>query len=321
VLKDFERPQRLYQVDGEGLATDFPALRALAAQEPVAVESAGDCPPDTRVVERWLGRVERVVRVCDATLGSPLPCSPTPMTCTGSRLGLDAPRFRDGPDTLRARRTRLLAAYGARLLDIPNKRGGLIPPLMPGHDHDLGIGYEPERARSLLAEAGHQDGDGIAEIVVIVFDFVPQTAVEELRAQLAEISIQSRFELVPFRRIRRSGQAARQHVPVRLDPDVPDPSAVFDPTFVQYSRVYRDDALVELVVRARTETDRNERLRLYREIDRIVVAEHASIVPVSYRRTVTLRRSWVSGYWADGYFDSALDEVVVDAKLRDRLRR
>jgi ABC-type transport system substrate-binding protein len=214
-----------------------------------------------------------------------------------------------------------VASFDGAILDVPSGRGGLIPPLMPGHTHDVGIGYEPERARALLAEAGHAGGKGIQEITVLLFDFFPHRVVEELGRQLGEIGLAVRFELIPFHEYPEAVKRRGHMFMFAWTPDVPDPASVFDSQFSEYPFVYRDESLLELLARARGETDRDERLRLYREIDRLIVAEHASIVPVSYRRAMWHRRPWVSKLRANGYYLPTLDGVTVDAELRDELRR
>ena len=99
-------------------------------------------------------------------------------------------------------------------------------------------------------------------------------------------------------------------------PDVPDPSSIFEPHFAEYPHVYRDEELMALLDRARAATNRDERLQLYGEVDRLVVAEHAAIVPLAYPRGGLVRRRWVSGVWMNGPWRSCLDEAVVDPELR-----
>jgi len=52
-----------------------------------------------------------------------------------------------------------LAAVVARGYVVP-ATGGFVPPGMPGHSPGIGLSYDPERARRLLAEAGYPHGRG-----------------------------------------------------------------------------------------------------------------------------------------------------------------
>jgi ABC-type transport system substrate-binding protein len=63
--------------------------------------------------------------------------------------------------------------------------------------------------------------------------------------------------------------------------------------------LYRDAELTRLLDRARSLTDQDERMRLYREIDMRWVGEHVALVPVSYGRMRMLRRPWVHGFHLD----------------------
>jgi oligopeptide transport system substrate-binding protein len=214
-------------------------------------------------------------------------------------------------------REKLLASRSDdRSMDVPATKSGLIPPLMPGHVHDIGIGYDLARARALLAEAGHSGGEGIDQITVLMPAFVREPYVSEVRRQLAAIGIVADVEMVLEHEFNREVKRRGHMYWWGWVPDVPDPSSVFEPQFAEYPQVYRDDELMALLERARAATDRDERLRLYGKVDRLVVAEHASIVPVHYPGGKLVRRRWVSGVWRSAYFWSCLDEAVVDAELR-----
>lgn len=103
-------------------------------------------------------------------------------------------------------------------------------------------------------------------------------------------------------------------------PDIPDPNSMFEPQFAEFPQLYRNDELMELLEQAHATTDRDERLRLYGEVDRLVVAEHAAVAPLIYPTDLLTRRPWVSGVWDNGHDMSSLDEAVVDVELRNRLR-
>ena len=214
-------------------------------------------------------------------------------------------------------RERLLASWPEhRPGYVAAKTSGLIPPLMPGHVHDVGIGYDLERARTLLAEAGHPGGDGIGPITLLTPFPSRGPYVNEIRRQLSTIGLIVDVELVPGYEFDHEVKRRGHMYWWAWTPDVPDPSSVFEPHFAEYPHIYRDDKLMALLERARATTDRDERLRLYGEVDRLVVAEHAAIVPLSYPGGMLVRRRWVSGVWKNEYFHSCLDEAVVDAELR-----
>ncbi len=69
-------------------------------------------------------------------------------------------------DDLRVRRAFALATDRETVADVVRRgydspaTGGFIPPGMPGHSPEIGLPYDPEGARKLLAEAGYPKGHG-----------------------------------------------------------------------------------------------------------------------------------------------------------------
>ena len=68
-----------------------------------------------------------------------------------------------------------------------------------------------------------------------------------------------------------------------------------------------------MLARARASRDRDERLRLYREFERLWIGERAAIVPLSYARQLLLRRPDVHGLRLNPMGVFHLEQVVVDA--------
>ena len=80
--------------------------------------------------------------------------------------------------------------------------------------------------------------------------------------------------------------------------------------------LYRDEETDAVLARARASRDRDERLRLYREFERIWIGQRAALVPLSYARQLVLRRPHVHGLRLNPMGAFHLEQVVVDP-LRD----
>ena len=75
--------------------------------------------------------------------------------------------------------------------------------------------------------------------------------------------------------------------------------------------LYRDEHLERLVVRAASLRDQDERLRTYREFERIWIGEQAAVVPLAYDDRRLWRRPWVTGMWANAIVMSTFADAVV----------
>ena len=94
--------------------------------------------------------------------------------------------------------------------------------------------------------------------------------------------------------------------------DYPDPDGFFRGLFEATGLpFYLDEEIRELVARARPLRDQSERMRLYHEVDRLWVAEHAAVLPLFYGRSMVVRRPWVDGLWATPLTHFQLGNVVV----------
>ena len=76
--------------------------------------------------------------------------------------------------------------------------GGFVPPGMPGHFPAIGLAYDPEGARRLLAEAGFPKGDGLPLLELLL----PQdweAVAEYLAVQWREtLGVEIRWETLGF---------------------------------------------------------------------------------------------------------------------------
>ena len=189
-------------------------------------------------------------------------------------------------------------------------KGGAIPPAMPGHSHRVALPYDPELARQLLADAGYPDGKGLPPLSLIVSAW--HEFADNLAAQWAEVlNVQVEIR-------KREGHLWAQDLGDAQmwlsgwTADYPDPDGFFRGLFYATRwPVYLDEEIEGLLDQARSLQDQGERMKLYHELDRLWVRDHAAILPLFYGRTTVVRRPWIDGIWTTPLMRLQLDEAVV----------
>jgi ABC-type transport system substrate-binding protein len=192
----------------------------------------------------------------------------------------------------------------------PAARGGVIPPAMPGHSHRVGLEHDVDFARRLLAEAGHPDGHGLPKISIFASDVTKPAGAEELARQWRRLGASVEANVLSFDDMNAAVHDGTADAWLwAWVSDVPDPRGMIE--IFEEVPVYRDAEIDDLVARARSGLDQDERMRLYREVERLWIAERAAIIPIGYMRETLVRRPWVEGLWATPLSKGPLDEVVV----------
>jgi oligopeptide transport system substrate-binding protein len=179
--------------------------------------------------------------------------------------------------------------------------GGFVPPGMPGHSPGIGLAYDPELARDLLAQAGYPQGHGFPQVSWIhlvglagepIVPFLRKAWWDNLGLSLEAESLQ--WAEFPQR---------MRHDPAHLtligwSADYPDPDCFLRVLFHSVEgnndprwHNARFDALVEEAARV---TDQARRLQLYGEADWILVAEEAVVMPLGYAQGRILAKPWVT---------------------------
>jgi ABC-type oligopeptide transport system substrate-binding subunit/DNA-binding SARP family transcriptional activator len=207
-------------------------------------------------------------------------------------------------DDRRVRRALALATDRETLADVILKgyafpaTGGFVPPGMPGHLPEIGLPYDPESARSLLATAGYADGSGFPAIDCLARDDPGHNlACEYLQAQwLENLGIQIHWKLVRWGSFYDLFSAGAPHLwMVGWHVDYPDPDDFLRVPWWLWFGGWQNRAYDDLVEGARRVRDQAKRMRMYQQADRILV-EDVPVAPLWYGRFHMLVKPWVKNF-------------------------
>ena len=188
---------------------------------------------------------------------------------------------------------------------------GILPPGTQGFNPRLtGYPYDPQRARQLLAEAGHPGGRGLPPIVI--WSSVKLEAVvrelELVRKHLEAVGVEARVQFQTdwpaYSRLLTEGR-----LPVFLYAwyaDVPDPDNFLFKLFHSKSARnffgYANPVVDDLLVSARNATDIQRRLELYRRAEQLVL-DDAPFIPMMHHTYERLFQPYVRSVEVSGLGD------------------
>lgn len=166
--------------------------------------------------------------------------------------------------------------------------GSLVPPGLEGYESPEGLGFDPEKARALLAEAGFPDGQGFPLTRYLYSE-------GELNEAIA-VELQSMWQQTLGVKV----SLARQEWKVYLNSvdsldydiarsswvgDYPDPNTFLD-MFITGGGNNRtgwsDPEYDELISQATRETDPAKRFEILRNAEQILIPEESVICPIYY---------------------------------------
>ncbi len=173
--------------------------------------------------------------------------------------------------------------------------GGFVPPEIPGHSPDIGLPYDPEAARRVLAEAGYPCGRDFPIIECLIRDDPGHDlACEYLQAKWLEIlGIEINWKQIKWGSFYDLLSKEAPHMwMVSWFADYPDPDNILRvPWWLSFGG-WENHTYTRLVERARRVMDQAERMRMYREADKILI-EEAALLPLWYGRFHMLVKPWV----------------------------
>ena len=180
---------------------------------------------------------------------------------------------------------------------LPIGRGGLVPPGMPGHSPDIGLPFDVELARRLMAEAGYPGGKGFP----VVKGLAPggKERLDELTCQWREaLGVETSFEQVGPGGLTEWKPDHSTDILVLNGwlADFPDPDNFLrqSDAITQLHRLgWQDPTYDRLVEQASRTSDRPKRMAMYRQADRQLVAEQTLVLPLFYPGGINLVKPWV----------------------------
>jgi ABC-type oligopeptide transport system substrate-binding subunit len=220
-------------------------------------------------------------------------------------------------DDPRVRRAFVLAADRETLADVVLRgyfspaTGGFVPPGMPGHSAGIGLPYDPDQARQLLAEAGYLKESSRDFPVVDLLATLRESVCAYLQAQWREnLGVEIKLEMVEWSVFYDRLDKEPPHVFIGgWIADYPDPDNFL--RVATSKHLWRNEAYESLVEEARQVTDHGERMKLYGQADRILV-EEAPLMPISYMRLHLLVKPWVRKYPTPAFGGPFWKNVIIE---------
>ncbi len=207
-------------------------------------------------------------------------------------------------DDSRVRQAIVLATDREKLADVVlggyvfPATGGLLPPGMPGHSAGIALPYDPESARRLLAEAGYPDGHDFPTIHCLAPS--PVDSIKEyLLAQWRDnLGVDIGWESIDWSEyVERTFRISNEEIPDMCwygwSADYPDPHCFLSEGLpIEMGRL-PNKRFYKLLEKARLVTAQEERMKLYKQADMILIQE-AAVMPLNYGRWHIFLKPWVS---------------------------
>ncbi|MCH7663038.1 MAG: peptide ABC transporter substrate-binding protein [Chloroflexi bacterium] len=182
--------------------------------------------------------------------------------------------------------------------------GGLVPPGIPGHSAGIGLGYDPDRARELFAQAGYKHGSGFPTLELFTYvsgDSISTVGVKFLQEEWkAVLGVNTHVSTFPVREMQSRWRAGQAEIIVAgWVFDYPDPQNVHSIERLESWGLsdWHNENYRNLINKAEQSQVPAERIQIYQQAEKILINQ-VPIMPLVYSTNHFLRKPWVkSAYY------------------------
>ncbi|MBM2843306.1 MAG: 4-phytase, partial [Anaerolineales bacterium] len=175
-------------------------------------------------------------------------------------------------------------------------KGGFLPPGMAGHSASIGLTYDPDEARRLLAEAGYSAGAGFPEVELVYSGDASSDLTASYLAHAWEgtLGVKVRLSRLEWAELLRRGREDPPDLTISgWAADYPDADGMLRVVFHGHPLRWHNAEFDSIVEEAARIADRKRRIELYQKADRILVADEAAVLPLGYAQGRQLVKPYV----------------------------
>jgi ABC-type oligopeptide transport system substrate-binding subunit len=182
---------------------------------------------------------------------------------------------------------------------------------MPGHTPGIAPQYDAALARQLLAEAGYPTGRGFPGVELVTWPRAEQHAAY-LQAQWRDaLGVVPKLDVLEWEEFLTKSRTDPPHMFVICwIGDYPDPDSFLRVALRHHTR-WQHAAYDELIEQATRVMDQRERVKLYRQAERILM-EEAPIVPLCYEQGALLAKPWIRKLPVSAFAYLSYRDAIID---------